>query len=50
MTRNVFKFMHQNIHFADNAIQQSIDSPWYDPLYKVRYALDTIGDGLRKLR
>ncbi len=49
MMRNAFEFMHLNILFADNAIQQLIDGPGYDPLYKVRYALDTIGYGLLKV-
>jgi hypothetical protein len=49
ITCNAFEFMRRHIHFADNAVQQSIDSPGYNPLYKVRYALDTIGDGLCKV-
>jgi len=49
MTRNAYEFLRRNIHFADNSLQQPEGSNGYDPLFKVRDALDAIGKGLRKV-
>jgi hypothetical protein len=49
MRRNAYEFMRRFIHFADNSLDEPIGSPGYDPLFKVRYALDAIQEGLLKV-
>ncbi len=49
MTRNAYEFMRRFIHFADNSLDEPISSPGYDPLFKVRCALDAIQEGLLKV-
>jgi hypothetical protein len=49
MTRDAYEFMRRFIHFADNSLDEPIGSPRYDPLFKVRYALDAIQEGLLKV-
>ncbi len=49
MTRDAYEFLRCNIHFADNTLQQPEGTNGYDPLFKVRYPLDAIGKGLRKV-
>jgi hypothetical protein len=48
-TRDAYEFLRLNLHFADNYKQQSEGSEGYDPLFKVRYPLDIIDKGLRKV-
>ena len=45
MTRDAYEFLRRNIHFADNSLQQPEGTEGYDPLFKVRDALDAIGKG-----
>jgi hypothetical protein len=49
MTCNAYEFMRCFIHFADNSKDELIGSPGYDPLFKVRYALEAIQEGLLKV-
>jgi hypothetical protein len=49
MTCNAYEFMHHFIHFADNSKDEPIGSPGYDPLFKARYALEAIQEGLLKV-
>ncbi len=49
MSRNAYEFLRRNIHFANNSLYQPEGSEGYDPLFKVRYPLDVIGKGLRKI-
>jgi hypothetical protein len=49
MTHYAYEFLRCNIHFADNTLQQPEGTEGYDPLFKVRYPLDAIGKGLRKV-
>jgi hypothetical protein len=51
MSRDVYEFLWRNLHFTDNYKQQpeGEGSEGYDPLFKVRYPLDIIGKGLRKV-
>jgi hypothetical protein len=49
MSRDAYEFLRCNLHFADNFIQQPEGSEGYDPLFKVRYPLDIVDKGLRKL-
>jgi hypothetical protein len=49
MTRNAYESMRHFIHFADNSLDKPIGSPGYDPLFKVRYALEAIQEGLLKV-
>jgi hypothetical protein len=49
MSRDAYEFLRRNLHFADNYKQQPEGSEGYDPLFKVRYPLDIIGKGLRKV-
>ncbi len=49
MTRNAYEFMHQHIHFADNSMNITSGSNGYDLLFKVRYALKSIQEGLLKV-
>jgi hypothetical protein len=49
MTRDAYEFLRRNVHFADNSLQQPEGTEGYDPLFKVRDALDVIGKGLRKV-
>jgi hypothetical protein len=49
MSCDAYEFLCLNIHFADNSMQQPEGSEGYDPLFKVRYPLDVIDKGLRKI-
>jgi hypothetical protein len=49
MTRNAYEFMPQHIHFADNSMNIPSSSSGYDPLFKVRYGLKSIQEGLLKV-
>jgi hypothetical protein len=49
MSCDAYEFLCRNIHFADNSLQQPEGSEGYDPLLNVRYPLDVIGKGLRKI-
>jgi hypothetical protein len=49
MTRNAYEFMHQYIYFTDNSMNIPNSSDGYDPLFKVRYALESIQEGLLKV-
>ncbi len=49
MTCNAYEFMCWFIHFADNSMDKLIGSPGYNPLFKVRYALEYIQEGLLKV-
>ena len=48
MPRNAFEFMRRYIHFADNSRRNEKGTPGYDALFKVRYVLDQIAEGLSK--
>ena len=47
MTRDAYKFMRRYIHFCNNSKKKKKGEEGYDPLFKVSYALDEIGKGLR---
>jgi hypothetical protein len=49
MQRDAFEFLRRHIHFADNHKQKREGEPGYDVLFKVRYVLDEIGKGLRRV-
>jgi hypothetical protein len=49
MTWNAYEFMHQHIHFAGNSMNIASGSDGYDPLFKVRYAMKSIQEGLLKV-
>jgi hypothetical protein len=36
MPRNAFKFLRENLHFADNDDKKPKGDPGFDPLFKVR--------------
>ena len=46
---DAYEFLQRNLYFADTYKQQPENSEGYDPLFKVRYPLDMIGKGLRKV-
>ena len=47
MTRDAYVFMRQYIHFCDNSKRISAGNVGHDPLFKVRYPLDTMMGGMR---
>ena len=47
MTWDAYVFMRQYIHFCDNSKQISAGNIGHDPLFKVRYSLDTMMGGMR---
>ncbi len=49
MTWNAYEFMRQSIHFADNSMLIPSRSNGHDPLFKVRYALESIQEELLKV-
>jgi hypothetical protein len=49
MMWNAYEFMCQHIHFAGNPMNIPSGSDGYDPLFKVRYALKSIHEGLLKV-
>ncbi len=49
MQQDAFEFLRRHIHFADNNKQKQEGEPGYNVLFKVRYALDEIGKGLRRV-
>ncbi len=49
MRRDAFEFLRRHIHFADNHKQKRQGETGYDPLFKVRYVLDEIGKGLKRV-
>jgi len=49
ISRDAYEFLRRNLHFTDNYKQQPENSEGYDPLFKVRYPLDIIGKGMRKV-
>ncbi len=49
MRRNTYEFMHQFIHVEDNSMNKPSGSKGCDPLFKVRFALDSIQEGLLKV-
>ncbi len=49
MQRDAFEFLRRYIHFVDNHKQKWEGEPGYDVLFKVRYVLDEIGKGLRRV-
>ncbi len=50
LTQNAYEFKRQHIHFADkNSMNIPSGSDGYDPLFKVRYAMKSIQEGLRVL-
>ena len=46
MTRDAYVFMRQYIHFCDNSKRISAGNIGHDPLFKVRYSLDTMMGGM----
>ena len=42
-------FMRQYIHFADNATRKAKGEVGYHALFKVKYALDVMMNGMKKL-
>ena len=44
MLDHFFGLQRHNIHFADNSLQQPEGTEGYDPLFKIRDALDTVGN------
>ncbi len=49
MMQNAYEFMCQHIHFADSSMNIPSGSDGYDPLFKVRYVLKLIQEGLLKV-
>jgi hypothetical protein len=49
MKCNAYDFMQLFIHFTDNSLAELISSHGYNPLFKERYALDAIQEGLLKV-
>jgi hypothetical protein len=49
MTRDAYKLLHCNIHFADNFLQQPEGIEGYDPLSKIKDPLNVTGKGLQKI-
>ena len=48
MTRDAYVFMRQYIHLADNATRKSKGEIGYHALFKVKYALDIMMEGMKK--
>jgi hypothetical protein len=48
MTCNAYEFLWYDIHFANNSLHQPESTKGYDPLFKIRDALDAIWKGLPK--
>ncbi len=46
ITRNAYEFMCQHIHFVDNSMNIPSGTDRYDPLFKVKYVLKSIQEGL----
>ena len=49
MTWDAYEFMRQYIHFANNEFRQPKGEVGYDALFKVKYALDEMMKGLRRV-
>jgi hypothetical protein len=48
MTSKAYEFMRAYIHFVDNDKRKPSGSPGHDALFKIRSAMDTIINGIRK--
>ena len=48
MTRDAYVFMRQYIHFADNETRKAKGEIGYHALFKVKYALDVMMNGMKK--
>jgi hypothetical protein len=46
MTRDAFTFMRRYLHFCDNRDRKPKGAPGYDPLFKVKFALHAVQQGL----
>ena len=47
MSHNAFEFLRRYIHFADNSKAKLKGTAKYDPLFKVKYVLDVMMNGMR---
>ena len=48
MTRDAYEFMRRYIHFSEIACQKKEGEVGYDPLFKVRHALDVMMRGMKR--
>ena len=48
MSRSAFEFLRRYIHFADNNKANPKGTTGYDPLFKVKYVLDVMMNGMKK--